>query len=76
MSAARRRFTTCKCCGGLSGGSAFCAPCGAHQVQRSAVAHAVVRALWGSDGAARFETELRARRLFARRTAKPGRKAS
>ena len=74
MSAARRRFSTCRCCGGLAA-SVYCDQCGAHHVQRAALVQAAVRALWGNAGATRFETELRARRLSARRTAKPGRTA-
>ena len=70
-----RRFTTCKCCGGLAP-SAFCDGCGAHHAHRAALVLAVVRALWGNDGATRFETELRGRRLSARRTTRPGRKSA
>ena len=68
-----RRFTICKCCAGLSA-SAYCDGCGAHHAHRAAAALAAVRALWGNDGAARFETELRGRRLSARRTTKPRRR--
>ena len=68
MSAARRRFTTCRCCGGFAS-SAYCDGCGDHHARRLAVAQAAVAALWGADGVARFRTELRARRISARRTA-------
>ena len=75
MSAARRRFTTCRCCGGLTA-SSLCDPCGSHHAQRIAVVQAAILALWGSAGAVRYETELRARRLASRRATRPGRKAS
>ncbi len=74
MSAARR-FTTCRCCGGLSA-SAYCGSCGDFHTRRLAVVQAAVAAIWGEDGVGRFKTELRARRLGARRTTKQGRKAS
>ena len=70
-----RRFTTCKCCGGFAS-SALCDPCGDFHVRRLAVVQASVAALWGATGAGRFKAELRARRLGARRTTRPGRKAS
>ena len=62
-----RRFTTCKCCGGFAS-SSLCDSCGDHHARRLAVAQAAVLALWGADGVTRFKTELRARRLGARRT--------
>jgi hypothetical protein len=71
---AARRFTTCRCCGGFAS-SAYCSGCGAHNTQRLAVAQAAVLALWGTAGLARWQTELRARRLSARRTTRPERKA-
>jgi len=75
VSAARRRFSPCRCCGTLAA-SVYCDGCGAHHSQRIAVAEAAVAAIWGANGVIRFKTELRARRLTARRTTKPGRKAS
>jgi hypothetical protein len=70
-----RRFTTCKCCGSFAS-SAYCDGCGDHHTQRLAVTQAAVAALWGADWVARFKTELRIRRISARRAARPGRKAS
>lgn len=64
---AARRFTTCRCCGGFAS-SSYCAGCGDHHARRLAVTQATVAALWGADGVTRFRTELRARRLSARRT--------
>ena len=72
---AARRFTTCKCCGGFAS-SSYCTSCGDFHTRRLAVVQAAVAALWGTDGVTRFKAELRARRLGARRTARPGRKAS
>jgi len=70
-----RRFSTCRCCGGLSA-SSLCDGCGDYYARRLAVTQAAVAAIWGADGVARFKTELRARRLGVRRTTKQGRKAS
>jgi hypothetical protein len=68
----RGRFSTCRCCGALTT-SAYCDACGRHRAQRDTVVHDVVTALWGKAGAASFQTELRARRLTARRATKPER---
>ena len=73
MTAARRRFSTCRCCGGLAA-SAFCDQCGAYHVQRAALVQAVILALWGSAGLTRYQTEMQAQRLSARR-ARPRRTA-
>lgn len=70
-----RRFTTCKCCGGFAS-SAYCDGCGDFHTRRLAIVQAAVAAIWGADGVTRFRAELRARRLGARRTTRPGRKAS
>ena len=74
MSAARR-FTTCRCCGGFAA-SSYCTGCGDHHARRLAVVQAAILALWGTDGVTRFKAEIRARRLGAGRTTRPGRKAS
>ena len=62
----RGRIPVCKCCGSLSP-SAYCDGCGAHHTQRIAVVHAAIVALWGSVGLTRYQTEVRAQRLSARR---------
>jgi len=68
-----RRFTTCKCCGGLTS-SAYCDRCGAHHTHHAALVQAVIRALWGSAGLTQYQTEMRGRRLAKQRATKPGRK--
>lgn len=71
----RRRSPVCRCCGALAA-SAYCDQCGTHLVQRAAIVQAAVAAIWGTAGVTKFQTEMRARRLVARRTAKPGRKSA
>lgn len=62
-----RRPRSCRCCRGPSAGP-YCQPCVQHAATYARVTADIIAALWGHDGVHRYETELRARRLAAKRT--------